>query len=633
MLGKAKWILIPALLLAFTMPSDDIYNQKGYYMFPIRPGEINYISGSMGELRATHFHTGIDIKTGGVEGYKVFTAADGFLNRVRVSTGGYGKSMYLQHPNNTFTVYAHLREFKKDVADWVRQQQYKRHSYEVDLFLKKDQFSVTKGDLLAASGNTGSSSAPHLHFEIRDQNHLALNPLEFGFEEIKDSRPPEIAAIAFRSMDLDSRVNDKYGHFEVDVKKVDGVYKLAKPINLKGRIGIELYAYDRFDETNNRYGIPCLEFYHNEELVFAHQIKALAFNEGRNILVHTSYEHMIEKGRRYNKMYVDDGNGLSFYETNASLGIIDIRGDGESHHFKTRLTDTYGNTTEWEFQTNSGVPLEKMGQSWNSAYHYVSGNILELRKLIRDTISNHVTLFTNRLGYELEPYLADNKWEYYLWDLRDGLPDSIDFCGFVKGKEFQALVPSSVEFSYFSNDFDLEFKKNTLFDTLYLKARKSIDSLKNRELFQFDHLKDPLKANMKVILKPSMKYPDKEKTSVYSIDRKGALRYFGGEWVDDQLTFFTRDLVNFTIGTDSIPPIVSKVIINEGQLRFIIDDDMSGIKSYEAIVNGDWVLMNYDPKRKLIWSEKLNPDIPFKGQLKLKVADQVGNEMIFEQTI
>ena len=103
--------------------------------------------------------------------------------------------------------------------------------------------------------------------------------------------------------------------------------------------------------------------------------------------------------------------------------------------------------------------------------------------------------------------------------------------------------------------------------------------------------------------------------------------------MDDQLTFFTRDLVNFTIGTDSIPPIVSKVIINEGQLRFIIDDDMSGIKSYEAIVNGDWVLMNYDPKRKLIWSEKLNPDIPFKGQLKLKVADQVGNEMIFEQTI
>ncbi|MDA0193835.1 MAG: M23 family metallopeptidase [Bacteroidetes bacterium] len=632
MLGKGKWILISALLLAFTMPSDDIYNQKGYYMFPIRPGEINYISGSMGELRATHFHTGIDIKTGGVEGYKVFTAADGFLSRVKVSTGGYGKSMYLQHPNNTFTVYAHLREFKKDVADWVRQQQYKKKSYEVDLFPQKDQFPVTKGELLAASGNTGSSSAPHLHFEIRDQNHIALNPLEFGFEEIKDNRPPEISAIAFRSMDLDSRVNDKFGRFEVNVKNVDGVYQLAKPINLKGRIGIELYAYDRFDETNNRYGIPCLEFYHNEELIFTHNIKSLSFNEGRKILVHTNYENMIENGRRYNKMYVDDGNDLSFYKTNATLGIIDID-DSESHHFKTRMTDTYGNTTEWEFQTNAVVSVGRLDQSWNGVNHHVSGNSLEIRKKAQDTVSNHLTLFTNRLGYELEPYLTEKNWEYYLWDLRDGLPDSIDFCGSVETMAFKAMVPSSVEFSYFSNDFDLEFKKNTLFDTLYLKARKSIDSLKNRELFEFNHLMDPFKSNVKVTLKPSMKYPNKAKTSVYSIDNGGKLGYFGGEWVADQLAFLTRDLVNFTIDIDSIPPIVNTIAINEAQLRFIIDDEMSGIKSYEVTVNGDWVLMNYDSKKKLIWSEKLNPDIPFNGQLKLKVEDQVGNEIIYEQTI
>ena len=335
MLDKLKYGIVIGVLFSFALPSDDIYDQKGYYMFPIRPGEVNYLSGSMGELRSTHFHSGVDIKTGGVQGYNVYAAADGHLSRVNVRTGGYGKALYIQHPNNTFTVYAHLRDFSKDVADYVRRQQYKKQSYVVDLYPKKGAFSYNKGDIIAASGNTGSSTAPHLHFEIRDENHRILDPLRFEFPEIKDSRVPEVRTISFRSMDINSRVNGQFGRIDFPTVRDGNVFKLKDEVQLSGKIGVEIYAFDRQNETNNRYGVPCIEFYHDEEMIYSHHIKSLAFRDTRNVLVHTNYPEMVESRRRFHKLYIDDGNELQFYSGDGD-GIINFN-DTVPHDFKIKL--------------------------------------------------------------------------------------------------------------------------------------------------------------------------------------------------------------------------------------------------------------------------------------------------------
>ncbi|MGB5928939.1 MAG: M23 family metallopeptidase, partial [Cyclobacteriaceae bacterium] len=173
--------------------SAPVYSQDGEYLFPIKPGEKNLLAGTMGELRSSHYHGGIDIKTEQREGFEVYATQDGYISRIKVSGYGYGNAMYVQHPDGNTSVYGHLQRFLDDVADYVRGQQYEREAFGVDLFPEKEMFPVKKGDVIAISGNSGGSSGPQLHFEIRDKNQRPLNPLTFGFEkEINDNIPPTV---------------------------------------------------------------------------------------------------------------------------------------------------------------------------------------------------------------------------------------------------------------------------------------------------------------------------------------------------------------------------------------------------------------------------------------------------------
>ena len=169
-LSKKQLIFFFLLLVGtwgFSQPSEEEF---GYFIFPINPGVRNTLAGTMGELRSTHFHTGIDIRTGGQQGLSVLSAAEGYISRIKVSGSGYGNTIYVLHPNGKTTVYAHLKSFRADIEKYVKDAQYKKESFEVNLFPKANQFVLVKGDTLALSGNSGSSGGPHLHFDIRDEN-------------------------------------------------------------------------------------------------------------------------------------------------------------------------------------------------------------------------------------------------------------------------------------------------------------------------------------------------------------------------------------------------------------------------------------------------------------------------------
>ena len=181
------------------------------YQFPVNPGQQNFLAGTVGEIRASHFHTGIDVKTGGRIGLPVYAVADGYLSRIKVSSSGYGYTLYMQHPNGTFSVYAHLEAFDTKIANWVIQQQYLKESFEVDLFPKRNQFAFEKGQVIGYTGNTGSSSGPHLHFEIRDANHQPIDVLSLRFKEIIDRIPPVVTQVAFITLEEDARINGFFG--------------------------------------------------------------------------------------------------------------------------------------------------------------------------------------------------------------------------------------------------------------------------------------------------------------------------------------------------------------------------------------------------------------------------------------
>lgn len=604
--------------------------KESNYLFPIRPGQQNYLSGTMGELRSSHFHAGLDIKTGGVEGLPVYAAADGYISRIAVSSGGYGNALYIQHPNGTTTVYAHLQKFKDEIADFVRQEQYKKESFEIDLFPEKDKFKVKKGEQIALSGNSGSSGGPHLHFEIRDANHNLLDPLTYNFEEIKDDIAPTIQKVAFRTLDKNSRINNQFGRFEFNVVKYGNGYALTEPVTAYGRIGMEIMAFDKVNGSRNKTGIKCIEVFLDDSQVFYQNINTFSFGDSKNIYVHTNYNQKVSTGNTFSKLYVDNGNSLQFYKTDNNKGYLIIK-DSLDHHVKVSLWDSYNNTSSLSISLKGERPKNRV-KSKSSPFSGKSGfsldqNILLAYAKTKDNSKNHANIFANGKKYEIMPDYHINDHAVYLWNLHAALPDSIDMCGQKEYFDFKTKIPSNEEFSFFNDFLELNFHSTSLFDTLILKVNKIIEK-EEKEVFEVCEKNVPLKAPISITLKPSLDYLNKAQAAVYAIDDKGKTSFEGGVWSGNKISFRTRNLGKFTIIADTVAPQINAISLKPDKASFKITDEQAGVQSYTATLDGNWLLMHYDRKNDLIWSETKDGQ-PLKGDFKLIVTDNAGNEKEF----
>jgi len=201
-----RYLLITCIIFAAITPRI-VLAQK------IFRSPVNYqikLSANFGELREGHFHSGIDIKTGGVTGKSIHAVAEGYISRINVSANGFGKAIYITHPNEYVTVYAHLRNFTPDIDAYVKNQQYIQKSFRVILHPDKNVFPVRMGDIIAKSGNTGGSLGPHLHFEIRNgEKQHPVNPLLFHFK-IKDNMNPVINRIHLYPLSKESYIDSSY---------------------------------------------------------------------------------------------------------------------------------------------------------------------------------------------------------------------------------------------------------------------------------------------------------------------------------------------------------------------------------------------------------------------------------------
>lgn len=616
-------ILLSAVgLLSLLQLSSQSFTTENYYLFPINPGQQNFLAGTMGELRSSHFHAGLDIKTGGQEGLPIYATADGYISRIKVSSGGYGYALYMYHPNGTTSVYAHCQRFADEIDQYVLEKQYEEQAFEIELFPDKDQFVFRQGEIIAYSGNTGSSSGPHLHFEIRDSNQRILDPLRFGFKEIKDDIAPIIKNIAFVTLDGKARVNDTFGRVDFDVIKSGNIYTTRSPIVLKGNVGIEYYGYDLLDGAYNRNGIPKATLVIDEDTVFNELKSSLSFGNQRNILVHMDYDAFKHTGRKYSKLFVEDGNTNDFYTYAPERYFF----DDSVHTIKIFLEDSYGNITSFETEVNTRQVLNKPEPAIDKFEVY--RNHLHFKaNYTRDP--DQVRLFFGAAYTDIIPYRLDRKTAYYLWDLRKGLPDSVDFCGETLDTNIRSMIPSDAEVNFYHQYADLSFRAHSLFDTLYLRFDKQMSD--RGELFTFLHPDVPLKSSVKVTLKPSGSYAH-ERSHVYAVfgDK---LNYVGGTWQKDgSITCYTRDLVTFTIASDTIPPVIKPVIINNNEVYFKIADERSGIKNYRATLNGEFILMRYEYKKDLIWSVRKN-NRPLAGEFVLEVEDNAGNVTVYQKTL
>jgi murein DD-endopeptidase MepM/ murein hydrolase activator NlpD len=626
---KSTTLFIFFLFVCGAAFSQQNYPQN-YFLFPIKPGQTNYLSGGMGELRANHFHGGIDVKTDGKIGIPVYASAEGYVSRIKISSFGYGNVLYITHPNGYVTVYAHLEKFKNEIADYVLKNQYMKESFEIELFPGKTELLIKKGEVIGLSGNSGSSGGPHLHYEIRDTKDRLFHPLLFGFDEVKDTIAPVFDRINIRTFTIDSRVDNEFGLSEYKPVKSGGSYKLPATVSVNGSIGIQIKAFDQANHNSNRYGVTCYKLFLDGNEIFSHDIRTVTFDENKYINAHIDYETYMKRGIRFEKCYISDGDKLSTYKADESKGKITLQ-DDKPHQVTIKIFDVFNNSSTLTFNIKKETPKSLVAFPKQNHAEMLSYELFE--NTVK--LSAKVPDGTEAKVYKGSLLSASIPAAYripgagiYLYDLRKGLPDSIIIGTLTKRFSFVNMILPGTDLNYKIGEVEMDIPANALFDTLYFTMQKTALPT-GQEVISLNSASDVFFDYIRINWVPEQHY-DEGTTRIYSLNHNNRIDdYVGGEWEANKIKFSTRDLGKFTLWKDTVAPVISYKSFLGNSIKFIVSDNSSGIGLIKASIDGNWILMNYDHKRNLIWSERIDKTVPLKGNFKLEVQDKVGNKSTF----
>ena len=336
------------LFLFFLLFSCSVFAQvnypKDYFRSPLDiPIQL---SGNFGELRPNHFHAGFDFKTLQREGLSVYAVADGYVSRIKISTFGNGKTIYITHPNGYTSVYGHLQKATDSIQEFIQKTHYSEQSFEIEMYLKPGQLTVKKGQIIGFSGNTGASEGPHLHFEFRDNvTEFIINPMLFGFDKfLKDSKKPIIFNIYAYPLDNESIVNQSKRPLLLNlVLQKDGTY-LADKVVANGKIGFGINAFDYDDVSFNRNGVYKVQSFYNGMPNFGYQFDTYSFDEMRYVNALIDYPMYKKTQQRIQKLFMKSSYNLSIIKTDATNGVIKAV-PNLSAQYRIEVSDFFGNLT------------------------------------------------------------------------------------------------------------------------------------------------------------------------------------------------------------------------------------------------------------------------------------------------
>lgn len=373
--------LLPAIIAGVSgppvAPEPEDY-PRDYFQMPVK--SAIRLSGTFGELRPNHFHSGIDISSAtGSIGQPIFAAADGFIDRIRIQESGYGHSLYIKHPKGYTTVYAHLDKFSAAIEQYVKEAQYKRERFEVDLSPPDGMFKVKKGEQIGRMGNTGSSEGAHLHFEIRHSaSQRALNPLLFGLP-IPDEVPPELRDMKVYYLSERREVLNSKA-FPIERRK-DGTYGVeGDTVRLPAwRVGFGLKTIDRpTGNTVNKNGIFTLTLTADDQPAFQWNMTELDFDESRYLNAHADYSAHERFGAWFHRCFVLPGDRLSNYTRTASLGAIPLYKE-RPVKITLKAADANNNVSTITFWALRGDPVDPIPEpDCQFELHYDVDNRVDL---------------------------------------------------------------------------------------------------------------------------------------------------------------------------------------------------------------------------------------------------------------
>ena len=333
------------------------------------------LSGNFAELRTDHFHSGLDFKTMGVTGLKVRSIEDAYVSRIKIQTNGYGKSIYLNHPGGYTSVYGHLSDYNDIISEYVKNYQYNNETHTLDLYPGKNEILIKKGEVIAYSGNTGSSSGPHLHFEIRNTaNQHPLNGLNYKFN-VADTIKPKFYNLYVYSVSGDLNRQRIISRKQINLIKKDETYIIPnkQEIEISSNTGFGLEVFDFLDRANNRCGIYTLELFVNGQALYSFKTDEFSFSESKYINSHIDYELKIDENRQVHRLFKLPNNRLSMVKHIEELGILKFE-SAKKYFIEIRSTDVAGNETTLSFNIKGGPPSTTIMKEEEAAKSLMSWN-------------------------------------------------------------------------------------------------------------------------------------------------------------------------------------------------------------------------------------------------------------------
>ena len=553
--------LVSSVLLIIALLSNSfIFSQE--YQAPLNFRLL--LSGTFGELRGNHFHSGIDIKTEGVEGQKVYAIEDGYVSRIKISSWGYGKAIYIRHPSTGHTsVYAHLQKFSTKIDSIVKKEHYKKESFEINLYPNKEAVKINKGEIIALSGNSGGSSGAHLHFEIRNtKTERPINPLQFGFK-IADNIAPTLKKLKIYA--FDTTLIDGYRKSKIiTIKKTNDKYSIDETPTINGAFGLGIFTYDKLNDSYNKNGVYSIKLCVDSTIYYEFKVDELDFSTSWYINAHIDYCEHKESQNKYHRCYKLPHNKLTNYSNLINEGIINIH-DTLTHLISLEVTDIYGNISELDFKIKStnkpvnsidSLPLD----STSVAFRLRNPNMfnaadfklyMQANSLYEPLQFNYSTTDSVKGVFGLVHHVHNNKTpvhKKYALSIKANVPDTL------KSKTYIATTDLKGNFWYLGGDWQNGFLKT-----------------KVREFGDFCIVADTTNPEIK--------------------------------------------------GVNIFP---GKVFNTQTTIKCTIKDKNSGIKSYRGEIDGKWILMDYDYKRNLLRFDIEKNISKGKHTFTLKVIDNVG---------
>jgi hypothetical protein len=531
-------ILLINILLATTL--NEIPKDKSIFISPVKiPLQL---SANFGELRIDHFHSGLDIKTQGVTGKEVVATANGFVYRISVSPGGFGKAIYIRHPTGYSTVYGHLDKFSPIIEKYVTDQQYEKQSFTLTLFPPKDKFPVIQGDIIAYSGNSGGSVGPHLHYEIRkSDSEIPINPLLFEFGT-GDNIEPVIEKLVIYPSNNNTLINNQNIVRKINVTGGHGNYFITadNEITISGLAGFGLKAFDLINDSYNKCAVYSFELVIDSITIFRYVMDAFSFNESRYVNSHIDYETYMKENIYIERAFILPNDKLSVYKEAVNRGIFNFN-DDKIHHAEIIVKDVQNN---------------------------------------KSTLSFHIK--SQPLKPYIEPKQADK---------------NLKLMPFNKSNRFEAenisiIIPSgalydTLFFSYKSTPGTKEMLSDVhIIHNIFTPLNKAYTlSIKPVTI--------PAGKESKMLIVQWV--DDQKKNALNSTWSDG---YLTAEAFNFGQYYIGIDTIAPFISANGL--VSGAILTGKKELKIRITDELSGIKSYEPTIDGKWALFEYDQKNNLL---------------------------------